>query len=813
MGDFTSNLEGKARSDGFDIRFTENDGFTLLDHEVQDYSEANDQFTAWVKVDLTGADQTIYAYYGKPSASSDPSTTDVWSNGFRAVWHLEEDPNGDPTDGIIDDSGFGNHGTPNGTMTTADLVSGQIGNGLDLDGGDDYINVVNSSSLQIVDNTITLSAWVNISPSIDNDEGFILKGANNDESYLLGTGTASELARMRINDSGNQTQAGSIPTTDTWHHIVGVYDGSNRIIYLDGSQTGISGAFSTNIEHDPLDPIYLGRRADNGAGRFYEGRMDELRISDTPRDANWITTEFNSEGSPSTFIALGTEEQCNPIPSGGTATATDEFILTGNNTTITLTGNTTGTINWQESTDNITFMNVTGGSGDGTPTYTTPNLTQTTFYRALISNTTACVKDVVSSTAKVNVIPAYGQGNYASRKRITIDATQVCGASALSNFPILFTTTDNDLRTIANSGQVENSNGYDIIFTSSDGATLLDHQLESYNATTGEVNFWVRVPSLSNSTDTEIFIYFGDPTVAADQSSTSTWDANYAGVWHMDATLEDGTSNNQDGTNSGTTDVEGFIARGRNFDGVNDQVIVPHVASSSLDITGNQVTLEAWVKAPANTNDTPFLIKAPATNFERYMLGIDGATNQVNTRVTTSGGHFRDDSGPINVDDWTHVVFVYDGSLGANPRKFLYVNGTQIDTYNANGNILTTTSDMVMGKRFDNRWFEGDLDELRVSDNVRSSDWICTEFNNQDSPPLLTFSRLPSIPPDWRKSQVSSLVAVPQHFPNMRSSPVSSGFIQACTVTPVQASSLIGLSLMRSLVPSKSWAKANFPVV
>ncbi len=638
MADFTGNLAGKARSDGFDIRFTDTDGFTLLDHELQDYSEANDELVAWVKVDLTGADQTIYAYYGEPSASTDPSTTDVWSNGFRAVWHLEEDPNGDPTDGMIDDTGFGNHGTPNGSMTTADLVAGQIGNGLDLDGSNDYINVVNSSSLQITDASVTVSAWVNFNGGLAQDEGIILKGANNDESFLLGTNDngATEQLRLRINDSGNSSQAGSLPNTNTWHYIVGVYDGSNRIGYIDGTPAVFTTAMTANIEHDPLDPIYLGRRAD---ARFYEGLFDELRISDTPRSANWVDTEYNNQNTPTTFISLLTEEQCSPIPSGGTSTATDEFILTGTSTTITLSGNTAGTINWQESTDNITFVNVTGGSGDGTSVYTTPNLTQTTFYRVLISNTTACVKDVVSSTDKVNVVPAYGQGNYASRKRITIDATKVCGASPLSSFPVLITTTDNDLRTTGNGGTVENSNGYDIVFTSSDGATLLDHQLESYNATIGEVIFWVRIPSLSNSTDTEIFIYFGDPTVTADQSSTATWDANFAGVWHMDASLEDGTSNDQDGTNSGTTDIAGLIGRGRDFDGVDDQVIVPHVASSSLDITGNQVTLEAWVKAPANVDDSPFFDKTAATNLERYMLGIDGGTNQVNTRVTTSGGH------------------------------------------------------------------------------------------------------------------------------------------------------------------------------
>ncbi|MEO1053939.1 MAG: DUF2341 domain-containing protein [Bacteroidota bacterium] len=738
--DFSNNFEGRARSDGFDIVFTDSDGFTRLDHELQQYDETNDILTCWVKVNLTGADQTIFAYYGNAAITTDQSTSDVWSNGFRAVWHLEDDPNGDVANVILDDSGFANHGTPSGTMTTADLVAGQIGNGLDLDGADDFIDVVNSSSLQITDNSVTMSAWVNVSPGLNNDEGIILKGGNNDESFMLGVndngGTAD--MRVRINDSGNNTDGGTIPLTDTWHYVVGVYDGSNRIGYVDGAVAVTSVAFTDNIEHDPLDPIYLGRRAD---ARFYEGRMDELRISDAPRSADWIETEYNNQSAPASFVNLNARENCStPTPVGGTTTAMDEFLLSGGLTSITLAGNTSGTINWQQSTDNVTFSNVVGGAGDGTNTYTTPTLTQTTFYRALISNSGGCgTSNVVSSTATVNIVPAYGIGNYANRKRITIDADQVCGGSALTDFPMLFSFTSGDFRTVANGGSMQNVNGYDIAFTAADGATQLDHQLENYDPSTGEVVAWVRIPSLSNTTDTEIFIYYGDPSVTADQSVSSTWDTDFAAIWHLDNSLEDGTVNDQDGANNGSTDAEGFIGRGRFFDGVDDHITVTHVNGSSIDITGNQVTLEAWVKAPANTRDSPFIIKSAAVNQERYMLGIDGGTNLVNSRVTTDAGHFRDDSSPVNVDDWTHVVFVYDGTIpGAAglDRKFVYVNGALFDQYDATGSILTTPADLLIGRRAigDDRFFEGTLDELRVSTTARSADWICTEFNNQSSP-------------------------------------------------------------------------------
>src|SRR4051812_26505084 len=97
--------------------------------------------------------------------------------------------------------------------------------------------------------------------------------------------------------------------------------------------------------------------------------------------------------------------------------------------------------------------------------------------------------------------------SYKYRKRITFDPTKVAGPVDLANFPVLIKiTTDNDLRTVANSGHVENNNGYDIIFTADDGVTVLSHQMESYTANTGQFTAWVKIPQLSTSINTYIYM-------------------------------------------------------------------------------------------------------------------------------------------------------------------------------------------------------------------------------------------------------------------------------------------------------------------
>ena len=94
------------------------------------------------------------------------------------------------------------------------------------------------------------------------------------------------------------------------------------------------------------------------------------------------------------------------------------------------------------------------------------------------------------------------------RKPITIDHLKFtdasCGAT-LTNFPILCKVTDPKLATTANGGNVTDAEGDDIIFRAHDTATCggagvcgLDHEIEKYDPTTGELIAWVRIPTLSH---------------------------------------------------------------------------------------------------------------------------------------------------------------------------------------------------------------------------------------------------------------------------------------------------------------------------
>ena len=42
-------------------------------------------------------------------------------------------------------------------------------------------------------------------------------------------------------------------------------------------------------------------------GDYLDGKIDEVRISDTARDACWIETEYNNQDAPTTFYSISAE--------------------------------------------------------------------------------------------------------------------------------------------------------------------------------------------------------------------------------------------------------------------------------------------------------------------------------------------------------------------------------------------------------------------------------------------------------------------------------------------------------------------------
>ena len=336
-----------------------------------------------------------------------------------------------------------------------------------------------------------------------------------------------------------------------------------------------------------------------------------------------------------------------------------------------------------------------------------------------------------------------GTWNY--RKVITVDADKVSGSSALTDFPMLFSVTDGDLAFTDFDGNVASSTAGDIVFTSSDGVTKLSHEIEYYASTTGEIVAWVKIPSLSNSVDTTIYIYYGNAAADDQQDAANVWDSNYMMVQHLSEDpsgsapqMLDSTANNNDGTSSGTMttsdQVSGKIDGSLEFDGnstQDDLITVPN--SSVWDNITTAITISAWVNpnsVGALGYRSDIIQRSSGNNDWWFNLQNSGKLSFYADNIT--GGTYKQSTSVINENELSYVVVSYDD---VNDIRF-YINGTYINTVAASGSFITTDNLVYFGANHNgpSTVFRGIIDELKVSNIVRSTDWIATEYNNQSSP-------------------------------------------------------------------------------
>lgn len=131
-----------------------------------------------------------------------------------------------------------------------------------------------------------------------------------------------------------------------------------------------------------------------------------------------------------------------------------------------------------------------------------------------------------SGKAELKAPSDWYSDEWAYRKKLTVDNTKV--SSDLTNFPLLVNfTSDSDLATSAQ------DDGDDIVFTSSNGTTQLSHEIEEFSGDTGSLVSWVNMPNIADSTDTDLYMYFGNSGASNQESGTDVWDSNFKSVMHM----------------------------------------------------------------------------------------------------------------------------------------------------------------------------------------------------------------------------------------------------------------------------------------
>jgi hypothetical protein len=210
------------------------------------------------------------------------------TNGAVLWWPLEDGT-------ATDNSGAAHHGTlTNGpTITGTSLyLRGQASNGLKFNGSTQYI----AGSRTIIAPRVTVSFWakINGNPGAIGNLFCFANGFNNGTSDKCVLVLTTGVIRWYVFASGSVEVNGTTVVTDNqWHHIAGVADGTNAILYVDGRVESSAAAGATFTGYTVPNIFLNGPNSSGRPGTYTACDMFDLRVYDRGLSASEINALYN----------------------------------------------------------------------------------------------------------------------------------------------------------------------------------------------------------------------------------------------------------------------------------------------------------------------------------------------------------------------------------------------------------------------------------------------------------------------------------------------------------------------------------------
>ncbi|MDD3461918.1 MAG: LamG domain-containing protein [Mesotoga sp.] len=171
----------------------------------------------------------------------------------------------------IDSSLYNNHGTMVGFGVPANSRSSQ---GVKFDGTNDYINLGNTTSLNIT-GPMTIEAWINTNDIVGTHEIVVKEISSADTQYSLRT-TDDDLEFVIHDGSQKIAKYANIIQIGMWYHVIGMLNKSNLSVYVNGVIGSILGTIGTQTTN--TEKVGIGARRPTTPSLFFNGNINKVSI-------------------------------------------------------------------------------------------------------------------------------------------------------------------------------------------------------------------------------------------------------------------------------------------------------------------------------------------------------------------------------------------------------------------------------------------------------------------------------------------------------------------------------------------------------
>jgi hypothetical protein len=287
-----------AGATGYDFAFTTSTGTDELFYQVESFNATTGTLLAWVQVPtVTSAATSLKFHFGSLTPAHDATfARGTWATDYQLVYHFNE-----ASSIVLDATVNQRWGTATNAVTT---TSGKITSAYTFNGtSTKMITAVPAD----ITGSFTLSGWAYVTDFNTSTDQKIL---TNETSYTSGGyklgyyGATAAAVKTEVETRTNAGAAtlnrgetgGTVITTGSWHYVQGIYNGSNFLTFQNGAADRSTTA---GVAAGVGGPVYIG--SDFAAANFFKGMMDEIRISNVAKSADWIKAEYYNQNNPTTF--------------------------------------------------------------------------------------------------------------------------------------------------------------------------------------------------------------------------------------------------------------------------------------------------------------------------------------------------------------------------------------------------------------------------------------------------------------------------------------------------------------------------------
>jgi biopolymer transport protein ExbB len=324
-----------------------------------------------------------------------------------------------------------------------------------------------------------------------------------------------------------------------------------------------------------------------------------------------------------------------------------------------------------------------------------------------------CLGFVLPATAQ-----AWWQDDWHYRKQIAFDTTPQGAAinQALGRTALLVR-----LHTGNFTFDGVKEDGSDLRFVAADDKTVLNHQIESFDALMGMALIWVDVPNVEGGQRQDIWMYYGNQKAPATGNGQLTFDPNYTALYHFDGATgtpaKDTTAYGNTAQSATGTAIDGVVGRALQFSG--QPLLLP--ASPSLQHNaGSAFTFSAWLRLDQASGEQ--LILARREGSQSLLIGVSQGLPFVEI-----DGQRAAATQALAPAQWQHLALTAEGS-----KVTLYINGREsaalAQAMPAFNSVMAIGADPQEGAF---QPFTGAIDELRLSKVARPAALLLADATSQ----------------------------------------------------------------------------------